>query len=77
MGCRDKAMVKSINLIPPFHPLKVLYCGECLIFLTEGVTVRHAFLVIITTVVTFKIEYHAVGDTWCQPLLSFGNCVCM
>ncbi len=23
----------------------------------------------------FKIEYHAVGDTWCQPLLSYGNCV--
>ncbi len=22
-----------------------------------------------------KIEYHAVGDTWCQPLLSYDNCV--
>ncbi len=23
----------------------------------------------------FKIEYHAIGDTWWQPLLSYGNCV--
>ncbi len=21
----------------------------------------------------FKIEYHAVGDTWWQPLLSYGK----
>ncbi len=25
--------------------------------------------------VIFKIEYHTVGDIWCQPLLSHGNCV--
>ncbi len=25
--------------------------------------------------VVFKIEYHVVGDTWCQPLLSYGNSV--
>ncbi len=22
-----------------------------------------------------KVEYHAVGDTWWQPLLSYGNCI--
>ncbi len=25
--------------------------------------------------ITFKIEYLAVGDTWWQPLLSYGNCI--
>ncbi len=23
--------------------------------------------------IVFKIEYHAVGDTWWQPLLSYGK----
>ncbi len=27
------------------------------------------------TKTAIKIEYHAVGDTWWQPLLSYGNCI--
>ncbi len=30
--------------------------------------------VVITSSEVIKIEYHAVGDTWWQPLLSYGNC---
>ncbi len=23
--------------------------------------------------IAFKIEYHAIGDIWCQPLVSYGK----